>query len=211
MSTFTDKELIKEIKERIGSLDVRDNIERRAYEIALASLEAEPVAWLHSDNGLGIPAITRSKNIADSWLSKGWYVQSLYVAQPLPVVPEEKPMPNPLSMYAVDAVAAIAEVRGWNACRAAMLHSAEPVSQTYKLHELSGNSPVIPDGWISCSERMPEETGDIIVVSDGIVMSGISYSRRDGFYIAALEYDDDEPIDGVTHWMPLPEPPQEVK
>ncbi|MCZ5768365.1 DUF551 domain-containing protein, partial [Escherichia coli] len=25
------------------------------------------------------------------------------------------------------------------------------------------------------------------------------------------EYDDDEPIDGVTHWMPLPEPPQEVR
>lgn len=75
----------------------------------------------------------------------------------------------------------------------------------------AGNYPVTPDGWISCSERMPEETGDIIVVSDGIVMSGISYSRRDGFYIAALEYDDDEPIGGVTHWMPLPEPPQEVK
>ncbi|HAJ5980749.1 TPA: DUF551 domain-containing protein [Escherichia coli] len=45
MTTFTDKELIKEIKERIGSLDVRDNIERRAYEIALASLEAEPVLY----------------------------------------------------------------------------------------------------------------------------------------------------------------------
>ncbi|HCO6906687.1 TPA: ead/Ea22-like family protein [Escherichia coli] len=87
----------------------------------------------------------------------------------------------------------------------------EPVSQAYKLNALDGNYPVTPDGWISCSERMPEETGDIIVVSDGIVMSGISYSRRDGFYIAALEYDDDEPIGGVTHWMPLPEPPQEVK
>ncbi|EJJ2950221.1 DUF551 domain-containing protein [Escherichia coli] len=76
--------------------------------------------------------------------------------------------------------------------------------------DVNSNSPVTPDGWISCSERMPEETGDIIVVSDGIVMSGISYSRRDGFYIAALEYDDDEPIGGVTHWMPLPEPPQGV-
>lgn len=90
----------------------------------------------------------------------------------------------------------------------AMLNGDEPVSQTYKLNELAGNYPVTPDSWISCSERMPEETGDIIVVSDGIVMSGISYSRRDGFYMAALEYDDDEPIDGVTHWMPLPEPPQ---
>ncbi|HGV5261970.1 TPA: dATP/dGTP pyrophosphohydrolase domain-containing protein [Escherichia coli] len=87
----------------------------------------------------------------------------------------------------------------------------EPKDGEPRLHiKEPGNSPVTPDGWISCSERMPEETGDIIVVSDGIVMSGISYSRRDGFYIAALEYDDDEPIGGVTHWMPLPEPPQGV-
>ncbi|HAM3735924.1 TPA: hypothetical protein IBU67_004608 [Escherichia coli] len=50
MTTLTDKEMIKEIKERIGSLDVRDNIERRAYEIALASLEAEPVAWECGEN-----------------------------------------------------------------------------------------------------------------------------------------------------------------
>ncbi|ARW95308.1 dTDP-6-deoxy-L-hexose 3-O-methyltransferase (plasmid) [Escherichia coli] len=85
------------------------------------------------------------------------------------------------------------------------------VKASLEQNALSGNSPVTPDGWISCSERMPKETGDIIVVSDGIVMSGISYSRRDGFYIAALEYDDDEPIGGVTHWMPLPEPPQEAK
>ncbi|EFH6013220.1 DUF550 domain-containing protein [Escherichia coli] len=85
----------------------------------------------------------------------------------------------------------------------------EPKDGEPRLHiKEPGNYPVTPDGWISCSERMPEETGDIIVVSDGIVMSGISYSRRDGFYIAALEYDDDEPIGGVTHWMPLPEPPR---
>ncbi|WP_260767520.1 siphovirus Gp157 family protein [Klebsiella aerogenes] len=59
-------------------------------------------------------------------------------AQQAPVVPDEKPIPNPLSMYAVDAVAAIAEVKGWNACRAAMLQ-AESVTTANKL----GNSPVI--------------------------------------------------------------------
>lgn len=148
MTTFTDKELIKEIKERISSLEVRDDIERRAYEIALASLEEEPVAWLHSENGLGIPAITRSKNIADSWLSKGWYVQPLYIAKPVPVVPDARPSLN-------NGIVGFDE--GWNACRAAMLHGAEPVSQTYKLNKLSGNSPVTPDGWISCSERMPND------------------------------------------------------
>ncbi|EEK2957745.1 DUF550 domain-containing protein [Salmonella enterica] len=45
--------------------------------------------------------------------------------QPVLVVPEEMPMPNVLSMYAVDAVAAIAEVRGWNACRSAMLNGGK--------------------------------------------------------------------------------------
>ncbi|HCD6067734.1 TPA: hypothetical protein NDT40_005233, partial [Klebsiella oxytoca] len=53
----------------------------------------------------------------------------LYRHAQQPVVPDEKPMPNPLSMYAVDAVEAIAEVKGWNTCRAAMLQA--------------GNSPVI--------------------------------------------------------------------
>lgn len=65
--------------------------------------------------------------------------------QPAPVVPEEKPMPNPLSMYAVDAVAAIAEAKGWNACRAAMLQA--------------GNSPVIPDGYVMVPMRLTAENG----------------------------------------------------
>nr|WP_325936750.1 DUF551 domain-containing protein [Klebsiella variicola] len=125
------------------------------------------------------------------------------IAQPVPVVPEEKPIPNTLSMYAVDAVAAIAEVKGWNACRAAML-AAAPQSP--------GSEPAtVPGKWIPVSERMPEAGGDMIVFTDGIVMSGVSYAKKKGFYIQALEYDDDEPVDSVTHWMPLPAAPQEVK
>ena len=73
----------------------------------------------------------------------------------------------------------------------------------------AGNSPVIPDTWIPVSERMPEAGGDMIVFTDGIVMSGVSYAKNKGFYIQALEYDDDEPVDSVTHWMPLPAGPQE--
>ncbi|EFE7431208.1 DUF551 domain-containing protein [Escherichia coli] len=256
MTTITKERLltIKEWRETYGP---GSNVVLPAEEaeelarIALASLEAKPVAWMRDD------ADGREYNARNEFSGGGGGVP-LYATPPVPVVPEEKPIPNPLSMYAVDAVAAIAEVRGWNACRAAMLHSAEPASNHEELPldylqgqkdglewaaqlaeanhpqtgdwlyddplelakairkgpdmpEFDGPTPVTPDGWISCSERMPEETGDIIVVSDGIVMSGISYSRRDGFYIAALEYDDDEPIGGVTHWMPLPEPPQEVK
>lgn len=78
--------------------------------------------------------------------------------------------------------------------------------------DVSGNSPVVPDGWVACSERMPEEGDDMIVFTDDIVMSGVSYSEKKGFYLQALGYDDDEPVDNVTHWMLLPAAPQqEVK
>ncbi|HAV7887629.1 TPA: hypothetical protein JLZ10_000098 [Escherichia coli] len=86
--------------------------------IALASLEAEPVGAFHI-------AEQQVDGTSDYLKDGEWPIDNgiieVYAAPPVPVVPEEKPMPNPLSMYAVDAVAAIAEVRGWNACRAAML------------------------------------------------------------------------------------------
>ncbi|EHI1003873.1 hypothetical protein MLO01_22860 [Escherichia coli] len=94
MTTFTDKELIKEIKERIGSLDVRDNIERRAYEIALASLEAEPVVymWDSERKDIDAPGYYRTEHLvfAESSVKQwGGRVVPLYTAQPLPVVPDD--------------------------------------------------------------------------------------------------------------------------
>ncbi|HHU4805986.1 TPA: DUF551 domain-containing protein, partial [Escherichia coli] len=181
-------------------------IERRAYEIALASLEEEPVAWLHSDNGLGIPAITRSKNVADSWLSKGWYVQPLYIAKPVPVVPDARPSLN-------NGIVGFDE--GWNACRAAMLNGAEPVSQTYKLNELSGNSPVTPDSWISCSERMPKKNQNVLIsvnFDSDLVEPLICSARYTGstFRRGDATIKPGNGIEQATHWMQLPEPPQEV-
>lgn len=91
---------------------------------------------------------------------------------------------------------------------------AEPVSQTYKLNQLSGNSPVTPDGWISCSERMPEDNKMLLAFSQGQivaaywnwVMSPIDYKKY-----RAFTYLSGNILDDVTHWMQLPEPPQEVK
>ena len=203
MTTFTDKELIKEIKERIGSLDVRDNIEHRAYEIALASLEAKPIGAFHI-------AEQQVDGTSDYLKDGEWPIDNgiieVYAAPPVPVVPEEKPMPNPLSMYAVDAVAAIAEVRGWNACRAAMLHGAEPVSQTYKLNELSGNYPVTPDGWISCSERMPAQDDWILIYSKhGEYMAGQVQGEYVELSDGTLSW-----LGNALFWMPLPEPPSRM-
>ncbi len=192
-----------------GLDDYQGNI-LAALRIALASLEAEPIGAFHI-------AEQQVDGTSDYLKDGEWPIDNgiieVYAAPPVPVVPEEKPMPNPLSMYAVDAVAAIAEVRGWNACRAAMLHGAEPVSQTYKLSALAGNSPVTPARWISCSERMPEDTKMLLAFSQGQivaaywnwVMSPIDYKKY-----RAFTYLSGNILDGVTHWMPLPEPPQEV-
>lgn len=85
--------------------------------------KGEPVAYTDERN-LGY--IDRGRETAYLWGKQNSEAADvpLYRHAQQPVVPEEKPMPNPLSMYAVDAVAAIAEVKGWNACRAAMLAAA---------------------------------------------------------------------------------------
>ncbi len=75
------------------------------------------------------------------------------------------------------------------------------------------NSPVTPDSWISCSERMPEDTKMLLAFSQGEIVAAywnwvvnpIDYKKYRAFtYLSGYILDD------VTHWMPLPEPPQEV-
>ncbi|MXF21665.1 ead/Ea22-like family protein [Escherichia coli] len=139
-------------------------------------------------------------------------LESLTVPQlPQQAVPDEMPEPDTARMFFTDAVVAIAKVQGWNACRAAMLHSAEPVSQAYKLNALDGNSPVTPDGWISCSERMPDDGQHVIILCDGAFVLYAQY--RDGEFFDVVRNGEEffeTQSRNVTHWMPLPEPPQEI-
>ncbi|EBH7929142.1 DUF551 domain-containing protein [Salmonella sp. 32020501-2019-00050] len=76
--------------------------------------------------------------------------------------------------------------------------------------DVNGNSPVIPDGWISCSERMPDndESKPIAIFTGKCLGQGMFVATYDddGFF----DYWEGMEIIGVTHWMPLPEPPQEV-
>lgn len=136
---------------------------------------------------------------------------------PVPVVPAALPENDDEDGHDIDylepsEVYSLGRTAGWNACRAAMLHGAEPVSQTYKLNELSGNSPVTPDGWISCSERMPDDGQHVIILCDGAFVLYAQY--RDGEFFDIVRNGEEffeTQSRNVTHWMPLPEPPQEMK
>ncbi|EMV5879972.1 ead/Ea22-like family protein [Escherichia coli] len=84
---------------------------------------------------------------------------------------------------------------------------AEPVSQTYKLNQLSGNSPATPDGWIPVSERMPEPY-EYVLVTDGFDGCEVMRVNTDGYWWPAKSLYPGS----ITHWMPLPAAPQqEVK
>ncbi|MFG1134245.1 DUF551 domain-containing protein [Salmonella enterica] len=108
---------------------------------------------------------------------------------------------------AVLAVHGIQYKRRGNACSAAMLQAGTLTNEGTKQ---AGNSPVTPDGWISCSERMPDndESKSIAIFTGKCLGQGMFVATYDddGFF----DYWEGMEIIGVTHWMPLPEPPQEV-
>ncbi|EIT3670258.1 ead/Ea22-like family protein [Escherichia coli] len=92
---------------------------------------------------------------------------------------------------------------------------AEPVSQTCKLNDPSGNSPVTPDGWISCSERMPKKNQNVLIsvnFDSDLVEPLICSARYTGstFRRGQATIKPGNGIEQATHWMPLPEPPQGV-
>ncbi|EFN0217760.1 DUF551 domain-containing protein [Escherichia fergusonii] len=77
------------------------------------------------------------------------------------------------------------------------------------------NYPVTPDSWVSCSERMPNDKqyvwcwGKSYGWNECNTFEGYYDWSRNKWW--AVTDDGEEPASKVTHWMPLPEPPQEAK
>ncbi|HGV6053679.1 TPA: DUF551 domain-containing protein [Escherichia coli] len=261
MTTITKERLltIKQWRETYGP---GSNVVLPAEEaeelarIALASLAAEPVAKIIAHYPLGVDVgkqkfVQAIRELPDF----GGY---LFAAPPAPIVPEE--------MYWQDAPVegsskAAAYATGWNDCRAAMLHGAEPASNHEELPldylqgqkdglewaaqlaeanhpqtgdwlyddplelakairkgpdmpEFDGPTPVTLDGWISCSERMPENIPGSC--KEYLVFDGLNNKVHHDYWV--VPDGDSAPVASfwnhygahVTHWMPLPEPPKEV-
>ncbi|EFI4042968.1 DUF551 domain-containing protein [Escherichia coli] len=211
MTTFTDKEMIKEIKERIGSLDVRDNIERRAYEIALTALTTEPFATIDT---VGIELVKYGCNTF--------------------ICPDNSMEPGNVPLYIglprIDPASQTAKLsfQEWLSEQKEKIDvdcgcvSIETLTHWMKSAYEAGNSPVTPDSWISCSDRMPEmgERQYYVLAADfknnyppSIPNTQVGV-YGDWFNDGNPTWDDGDGEDlhlkEVTHWMPLPEPPQEV-
>ncbi|HBH8318847.1 TPA: DUF551 domain-containing protein [Escherichia coli] len=99
-------------------------------------------------------------------------------------------------------VFAESSVKQWGG-RVVPLYTAQPV-------------PATPDAWISCSERMPEKNQNVLIsvnFDSSLVEPLICSARYTGstFRRGEATIKPGNGIEQATHWMPLPEPPQEVK
>lgn len=212
MTTITDKELIKEIKEHISSLGGRDNIERRAYEIALTALTAEPFATIDT---AGIELVK--------------YGCNTFICPDNSMDPGNVPLYIGLPRIEPASQTAKLSFQEWLSEQKEKIDvdcgcvGIETLTHWMKSAYEAGNSPVTPDGWISCSERMPEmgERQCYVLAADfknnyppNIPNTQVGV-YGDWFNDGNPTWDDGDGEDlylkEVTHWMQLPEPPQEVK
>ena len=68
---------------------------------------------------------------------------------------------------------------------------------------LIANGVTMPE-WISVEERLPDGGTYVLVTTDGVVAHAYRHNDRFIAFTAAGV----ATVGGVTHWMPLPEPPK---
>ncbi|EBU2794501.1 hypothetical protein GHW86_02095 [Salmonella enterica] len=128
MTTITREE-VKAFIEQIES-DLANGWEAQIFElklarIALASLEAKPVAWECGENIILFNPDTVEAYAKRVEISP----KPLYAAPPAPVVPEKMNFSTACNFVQINGMAkedrATLAMRAWNACRTAMLNGGK--------------------------------------------------------------------------------------
>ncbi|EFD5251653.1 DUF551 domain-containing protein [Escherichia coli] len=225
MSTLTKEWLLKTIAELEEERDavpgvVNEDAARAlaAMKLALASLEAEHAGFIVKHKVTGkFGSWLHSK--ADWFRSDEYEVLSAYTAPPAPAsVPDVVSWEDvPEEITEDDIALASAWAHGFNQCRAAMLQGAENAESPTTMQTApsldssqiiaeppSGNSPVIPDGWVACSERMPEKADEVLCAKE---FDGPGdWRQKVGYYLSG-KWTVYSASWTPTHWMPLPAAP----
>ncbi|MEI9481814.1 DUF551 domain-containing protein [Enterobacter cancerogenus] len=221
MITFTKEQLIASAHARIefaemmlaGELEPLKertwSIELDLARIALASLEAdgdsEPVAFIN-----GAWTLVYYRPPKELGLKIG---DKLYTAPPAPVsVPDE----SAVESLATDLMKRIDKITGERHSVATLSSLRVSIVESCRSAMLQGAAGNSPDGWVACSERMPDIGTEIFYFCQddglrdcGIVSSSNFSDKGDAqLYVHAEGYDLRLGVE-ITHWMPLPAAPQQ--
>ncbi|ASM17983.1 hypothetical protein BVG90_15145 [Serratia marcescens] len=189
LTTERLKELLEELKSWQYGYDPVDDKEQFdmlataewAVIELLANREAQPVAYLNKFSGVCM-TLEQQPNADDDVA----VYSPLYTAPPAPAVPG----------YDI-----------FEDYRAEMLKRVTFGGDGKSSGHV--NSPAIPDGWIACSERMPELDKRVLLYFgsyDGHIEDGCIGDDGDGPY--HYFFDGDSLQQEPTHWMPLPAAPE---
>lgn len=178
--------------------------------MALLAMDSEPVIWNNGCNK-SVPAALRylAENPRPIGGESSFNTAHLYqlareieLMAEAPLYRHAQPVPEEIPVETATIIAyglpttnigAIFKA-GHDACRAARL-KAQPQNAPQNIPE------IIPDGWIPVSEHLPKEKG-VYQVWNGKYVDNVP------FWFGSFQSLHSELI---THWMPLPAAPQEVK
>lgn len=210
--SIDNRELLQRISsgEAVVGIDFGNLIVRELAAFRLAAMDSEseclPLDYLqgHKD-GLEWAAQLAEANHPETgdWL----YDDPIELAKAIRKGPD---MPPAQPVADSEPVIVVGDDGGDALSYRRLIQSFEPGT---KLYRHAQTAPAVPGKWIPVSERMPEDEQEVLTinkmghrfVSFFDKHSGLFFDRLDAPAACCIEHV------LVTHWMPLPAAPQEVK
>ncbi|EIG7057979.1 DUF551 domain-containing protein, partial [Escherichia coli] len=192
MTTFTKEQLISHVSENVKAMKFA--VKQTAFKNSLEAIELD----------LALALVAQASLEAEPVLYMNRFTGKTFSLEEQPGADKEPEIYVPLYAAPPDS-AAMLQAGNFREKKGSSINNFREISET------STNYPVTLDGWISCSERMPDDGQHVIILCDGAFVLYAQY--RDGEFFDVVR-DGDEFFEtqsrNVTDWMPLPEPPQEV-
>ncbi|HEB3859383.1 TPA: DUF551 domain-containing protein [Escherichia coli] len=193
MTTFTKEQLISHVSENVKAMKFA--VKQTAFKNSLGAIELD----------LALALVAQASLEAEPVLYMNRFTGKTFSLEEQPGADKEPEIYVPLYAAPPDS-AAMLQAGNFREKKGSSTNNFREISET------STNHPVTLDGWISCSERMPDDGQHVIILCDGAFVLYAQY--RDGEFFDVVR-DGDEFFEtqsrNVTDWMPLPEPPQEVR
>ncbi|RFR06877.1 DUF551 domain-containing protein [Escherichia coli] len=193
MTTFTKEQLISHVSENVKAMKFA--VKQTAFKNSLEAIELD----------LALALVAQASLEAEPVLYMNRFTGKTFSLEEQPGADKEPEIYVPLYAAPPDS-AAMLQAGNFREKKGSSTNNFREISET------STNHPVTLDGWISCSERMPDDGQHVIILCDGAFVLYAQY--RDGeFFDVVREGDEflETQSRNVPDWRPLPEPPQEVR